>query len=82
MSASSLEVVTAARGGLEGGASPKPVLTSGKPLCPAGAGSVMKASQMSRRVNDIAAGEDVDRSAGLAFAITTGGHVCFIVRHN
>lgn len=71
MSASSLADVSAARGGLEGGDSQGFPRTSGKPLCPAGAGSgVMKSSQTRRGIDYVAAGEDVGLT-DLAIAITT-----------
>jgi len=75
VSASSLAEAWAARGGLDGGeGSPEGFpRTSGKPLCPAGAGSgVVETSQTVGGVDDIATGEDIgllDHS--LAIAIIT-----------
>lgn len=64
--------VRAARGGLEGGEGRLP-RASGKPLCPASAGSgVVKAGQARRSVDDIAAGENVGLTEDiLAITITT-----------
>jgi len=71
--ASSLVVVSAASGGLDGGDG-NPELTSGKPLYPASAGSgVMKAFQEgSLGIDDIATGEDICTTCkSLAITITT-----------
>lgn len=82
MSASSLAEVSAARGGLEGGDG-SPELTSGIPLCPAGAGSgVMKASEVGRSVYDVATGEHCGLTTGsLAMTITTTMTVGFTGSH-
>lgn len=82
MSASSLAEVSAARGGLEGGEG-NPELTSGIPLCPAGAGSgVMKASETGRSVYDVATGEHHGLTTNsLAMTITGTVTVVFTGRH-
>jgi len=75
---SSLDEERAARGGLDGGEGiPEGVpRTSGKPLGPAGPGSgVVETSQTGRRVDDIAAGEDIgltDDSLAVSITRTTG----------
>jgi hypothetical protein len=85
MSASSLAEVKAARGGLDGGEI-SPELTSGKPLCPAGAGSgVVESRKTGRSVDDISTGEDWSLATdSLAITITTStvfhtGRHCFSI---
>jgi len=85
MNASSLAEVRAARGGLDGGEGipegfPR---TSGKPPYPTGPGSaVVKARQLGRRIDDVAASKDIGlTSDSLAIAIitsmvVTGRHCC------
>jgi len=65
--------VRAARGGLDGGDGNPEEGTSGAPLCPVRARSgVVKALQHGRRVNHIAAGEDIHSVRdSLAIAIIT-----------
>jgi len=77
MNASSLAEVRAARGGLDSGEGipegfPR---TSGKPLHPAGPGSaVVKARQLGRRIDDVAAGKDIGLTSDNMVVI--GRHCC------
>jgi len=79
VSARALAEVSAARGGDDGGEG-SPELTSGIPLCPAGAGSgVMESREIRRVVYDIAAGEHrCLLSDSLAMTITTTMTVVFL----
>lgn len=82
MSASSLAEVSAARGGLDGG-DEIPELTSGIPLCPAGAGSgVVETGERRRAVDDVRRGENVGLTAyTLALTITTTMTLVFTGSH-
>ena len=82
--ASSLEEVNAARGGLDGGDGRPEIGTSGIPLGPCSPGSaVVESLQRGRRVDDVAAGEDVDLTGNSLAIITpiTGITTVFHWRH-
>ena len=81
--ASSFEEVRAARGGLEGGEGSPEIGTSGIPLGPCSPGSaVVQALEGGLRVDDVAAGEDVDLGGlHLAVITTTRIGIVFHWRH-